>query len=314
MSTSGGGSQTTVTAPWTGAQPYIRESFDVARNAMQNPAQWYPGQSFVGPTPGEIGAWDQRLGYSDEVFGGAQTPDFGQATAGLSNLLQGGAGGGLNTQDAFARMLSGTPDYAGLQGAIDAANAPILRQFEEEFIPGLNQRATFLNNETGGIKALNRTLPALGERMSQNALGLTLGERNRALGEQGDAARFLSSSQDANMLRGLGLFPGIAEMGQYPGQLAGQFADWGRGFQEQQLGNQMGMWDFYQNQPQDMASWYSNLVGGLGGLGQTSRSTGPRQNTGLNALGGAAAGASLLGGLGMSSGLGAGLGALLAFI
>lgn len=311
----GGGSTKTVSEPWKGAQPYLTEAFNMARGVTQNPAQFYPGQTFVGPTAGEIGAWDQALQYADDVFGGAPTLDYGQVTGGVSNLLQGGAAGGQNTSDAWARMLSGTPDYAGLEGAISAANAPLMRSFEEEFIPGLNQKATFLNNETGGIKALNRAIPELGQRMSENALSLTNRERERALADQSMAAQFLTGSQDAAMRAGLGFAPGVAEMGQYPSQLAMNFADWGRGFQEDQLGQQMAQWDFYQNQPQDLASWYSNLVGGLGGLGQSSRSTGPAPNTGLNALGGALGGAALGGAIpALGTGMGAGLGALLAFL
>lgn len=276
----GGGSQKTVTEPWKAAQPYVKESFDVARGVLENPAEYFPGQTFVGPTAGETGAWDQMLKYSDDVFGGQPTMKYGDATSALTKLLQG-------------------PDYNGVQGAIEAANAPILRQFNEQIIPGLNQKATFLNNETGGIKALNRVMPEIGGRMAENAQGLMNQERLQG--------REMS-------LRALGLTPTIAEMGQFPGQLGMDFANWGRGFQEQALGDQMSRWDFQQNQPQDLAGWYANLVGGLGGLGQTTKGTGPKPNTGLNLLGGATAGASLAPLLGMGGGMGAGMGALLAFL
>lgn len=103
-----------------------------------------------------------------------------------------GVAGGLDARGAYARALEGSPDYAGTQAAIDAANAPILRQFNEQILPGLNQRATFTNNETGGIKALNRVLPEIGERMSQNATGIMNAERLRALDAQERAAGAVS--------------------------------------------------------------------------------------------------------------------------
>lgn len=104
-----------------------------------------------------------------------------------------GTAGGLDARPAYERMLTGTPDYQGLQGAIDAANAPILRQFEQDILPGLNERATFLNNPTGGYKTLSRVLPEMGERMSMNAATLTNQERMRALEAQERAAGAVSA-------------------------------------------------------------------------------------------------------------------------
>lgn len=322
MSKGGGGTTKQVSEPWSQAQPYVLDSLRMAQGVTRSPPQFYPGQTFVGPTPGENAAWDTRLGYSDAVFGGANAPKFGQATDALSGLLSGGgmgalAGAGMEGGEAaLTRMLSGTPDYAGAQGAIDAANAPILRQLEQEIIPGLNSRATFLNNETGGIKALNKIMPDVAERMSLNAGSIMNQERLRALSSQesglGMLGNFLGgASGDAT--RGLGLFPTMVGLGETPGLLAGQFADWGRQFPQAALGEDMARWDYQQGQPMDMASWYSQIVNGTAGLGGTSSSRTPT-NTGLNALGGAATGAALAGTLGMGTGMGAGLGALLAFI
>lgn len=124
-----------------------------------------------GQGPGQVG----QQNFDPRGMG----PQFGQA-------------GGLDASSAWRSMLSGTPDYSGAQGAIDAANAPLLRQFNQEIIPGLNQRATFLNNGTGGIKTLNKVLPELGQRMDQNALGVMEGERQRALQSQQYAAGAVS--------------------------------------------------------------------------------------------------------------------------
>lgn len=319
---SGGGSTTVQNQdPWAGAQPYLRDLYGRAYTNANNPAGFYPGATYLGPTQGQLAGWDTQLNYADQVFGGAAAPKFGEATGALSgaltgnNLLGGYANtlapvaaneilmnfdgsplqaGGLDTTAAFSRALSGQPDYSGVQGAIQAANAPIMRQFEQDLLPSLNSRATFLGNPTGGIKTLNRVLPELGERMSTNAAAITDAERQRALGEQMGAAGQLANIQNAYRgqllglgqlggslagqqssaaLQGVGMFPGLAQAGSTPGQISSQFADWGAGFQNQALQDQMARWNYYQHLPAQTATQYSGLLTGAGGLGGTSRAS-----------------------------------------
>jgi hypothetical protein len=136
---------------------------------------------------------------------------FGTSLDAAGNAPTFGVAGGLDARGAYERMLSGTPDYQGVQGAIDAANAPILRQFEEQIMPSLNQKATFTNNSTGGIKALNRVLPEMGERMATNAQNITNQERLRALSSQEQAANAIS--QGGFQGYGLGLQTAQGERG-----------------------------------------------------------------------------------------------------
>jgi hypothetical protein len=340
VSKGGGGGGTTTTSPWGPAQPYIKEGLRGLQAAYRNPAQFFPGQTFVGPTPSELAAWGNRLSYSDQVYGGSQAPKFGEATGALSGALTGntalgslagnlapfagnalmggwsgfGQAGGLDARGAIGNMLSGQPDYSGLQGAIDAANAPILRQLNQDILPGLERRASFLQNPTGSIKALNRVMPEIGERMSQNAQALYQGERNRALGERAQAANLVSqgglsmnqgliglgglagnlgAGASGDALRGLALFPGMVQAGEGPGNLAQQFAGWGRGFQEQALADQMARFNFYQNQPMDWASRYLAMGQGAGGLGGTQAQKNPDGSPIAGALGGAITGAQL---------------------
>lgn len=363
----GGGNTTTVqnADPWSGAQPYLRDVMARGQQWANNPAGFYPGPTYLGPTSGQLAGWDTQLNYADQVFGGAQAPRFGEATGALSGALTGqnalgsyaggltpfaqqqlmsGFGGapnlqtvsGLDTTAAFQKALSGTPDYSGLQGSIDAANAPILRQLEQDIIPGLNQRATFLGNPTGGIKTLNRVLPEIGERMSMNAATLTEGERQRALGAQQQAAQYLTGAgmqgasdyrgqllglgqlggsvagaQSDAALRATGMFPSLVQTGSVPGQLSGQFADWGAGFQQQALQDQMDRFNYYQNLPLTSTQQYSGLVSGMGGLGGTQTMTGPGPNRTAGALGGALSGASMGSAFGPWGALiGAGIGAI----
>lgn len=335
---SGGGSTTTQRAdPWSGAQPYLRDIMGRGYQWADNPAGFYPGATYLGPTQGQLTGWDTQLNYADQVYGGAQAPKFGEATGALSgaltgnNLLGGYARalapaaangisqnfgsplqtGGLDTTAAFSRALSGQPDYSGVQASIQAANAPIMRQFEQDILPGLNQRATFLGNPTGGIKTLNRVLPEMGERMSTNAAAITEAERQRALGAQmgaagqladiggsyrnqllglGQLGGTLAGAQSDAALRGVGMFPGMVQAGSVPGQLSNQFADWGAGFQQQALDDQMARWNYYQNLPLTSTQQYSGLVSGMGGMGGTNTMTGPGGNRGAGAIGGATAG------------------------
>ncbi len=142
-------------------------------------------QGFSGG-PAQIG----QYGFDTTLNPYALAPQFGQA-------------GGLDATGALKQALSGTPDYAGAQGAVDAANAPLLRDFQNNLLPSLNSRATFLNNGTGGIKTLATAIPDLGQRMSENALSVMEGERQRALSAQQNAAGLVS--QGGLQSYGLGL-------------------------------------------------------------------------------------------------------------
>lgn len=297
----GGGTTKQVSEPWAPAQPFVLDSLRRAQSVLNAPPQFYPGASFAPPTAPELTAWDTRLGYADAVFGGARAPRFDSATSALEGALRGGSQGELVQpaipagQQALGRMLSGAPDYSGLQGAIEAANAPVLRDFEQRVLPGLNQRATFLNNETGGIKALNRVLPELGERMALNAQMLTEQERRRALDAQtqglGMLGQFMSgASTDTG--RALAMFPQMVQLGQLPGQVAQEAAQWGASFPQRAIADDMARWEFQQSQPQDLATWYSSLVNGTAGLGGTQYGRAP-SNRGLGAMGGAMGGAQL---------------------
>lgn len=303
----GGGTTNTVSQPWSGAQPFLKDAMNAVQFGYKNPAPYFPGQTFVGPTSAEMQAWNTRLGYADDVFGGSAAPKFGEATNALSGALNSGFGpagtaGGLDARGAINSALSGTPDYSGLDSMAAAANAPLLRQFNEQVLPGLNTRATFLNNPTGGIKELNRVMPELGQRMSENTMNLYNQERNRALSSRDAAAGLVSglgSTANQQALGALGLFPTIAQTGEVPGVLASNFAQFGRGFQEQALNDQMNRFNYYANLPRDNASWYMGNITGAAGLGGSQTSS---TSTNGSKLAGAAGGG--LAGYGLAQGLG----------
>lgn len=341
---SGGGGKTTQVQksdPPEYLQPFLTDIAQTAYRNSQTPPGFFPGPTFLGPTQGQLDAFGQQFNYADSVFGGQAAPKFGEATQAVSGNLTGanplgsltktvnplatqslqssftgglGNAGGFNVSPAFNRALSGTPDYAGLQGSIDAANAPILRQFNEEILPGLNQRAAFLGNPTGGIKSVNRILPQLGAQMNENALRATEGERQRALAEQTGAAQFLTGAASdyrgqslglgqlgaglagnlaGNQLQAAGQFGNLAQLGMVPGQLSAQFADFGKQFQDRALQDQMNRFNYYQNLPNQTLSQYANLVYPAAGFGGVQTATGPGGSPLGGALGGALAGASI---------------------
>jgi len=128
---------------------------------------------------------------------------FGTTLDAQGNAPQYGKAGSLDATSAYNRMLSGQPDYQGTQGAIDAANAQVMRQLTDQIVPQLNQQATFSNNMTGGIKGLNAAMPEIAQRMSENAQNINNQERIRALEQQERAAN--NVSQGGLQSYGLGL-------------------------------------------------------------------------------------------------------------
>jgi hypothetical protein len=195
-----------------------------------------------------------------------QDRSFGTTLDVNGNSPQFGTAGTLDARAAYEKALSGQPDYQGTQAAIDAANAPILRQFNEQIMPALNQKATFTNNETGGVKALNRVLPEIGQRMSENADTINNQERLRALDAQQQAAAQVAGGGLQSYGLGLqtaqgerGLEQQAAGMGLTADQLRAQY-----GMQGAQLGlQQQGLLQDTNSQYQQNLLGYGSLAGGL---------------------------------------------------
>ena len=259
-----------------------------ANTATRNPFEAslpYIMRAMGGLDSANSGALDRQMAalqgstdYAKQAFGGASGINLGDSTSALRAIMSGGgigpiAGSAGSAQGALERMLSGQPDYAGLSGAIDAANAPILRQLEQDIIPGLNSKATFLNNSTGGIKTLNRVMPEIADRMSQNAAQLTNAERVRALNDQQAGLGLFGSllgQGNSQALQAAGMTPDMLQMGLIPGQY------------EQQLA---GL-------PQTMAQQYANSMLPFAGIGGTDTAIGTNASTGAGQQMGQTAGTS----------------------
>lgn len=338
----GGGTTVQKSDPWSGQQPYLKDVMGQgAANYYGGGPAYYPGQTFVGPTTGQIGGWDTQLNYADQVFGGQQAPQFGQATEALGKALAGnttlgsmantlspvssnaisssfanpfGTAGGLDARGAITGALSGTPDYGAVGNAVGAANTQQFNQLYNEVIPQLNQRASFLGNPSGSIKNLNSAISNLTQNQNLNAQQAYLGEFNRAKAAQENAAGLVSQgglSTQSNVLglgglagnlaagagdqslRGVSTFPLIAQTGAIPGQLSSQFADWGAGYQDMALQDQLNRYNYYQGLPAQNLGQYSSIINGYGGLGSVASTTPPAGARWAGAAGGALSGAAL---------------------
>lgn len=208
-------SNTSTRNPWATAAPTLAAALQGLTGAN------------AAAMPGILDAANSGVNYASSAYGGGPGFALGDVGASVQQILSGGglgttAGAGGDATAALTRMLSGTPDYAGVEASINAANAPILRQLNEDIIPGLNSRATFLNNPTGGIKTLNRVMPAVADRMSENAAQITEAERQRALRDQATGLQLFGSlaGQDkAAALQAAGMSPELLGLGLMPSQL-----------------------------------------------------------------------------------------------
>lgn len=338
MSKGGSTKSTTSTGqtnPWGPAQPYLTGALDSLHGAYSKPPSYWGGPLTVGPTSAENAAWKDLNTYNSGYFGPGG--EYGKATGANDQLLAGGpsagyaraiapgaiqglndlsgmgqyqlgqlgTAGSLDATSAIKGMLTGTPDYTGLQGSIDAANNPLMRQFNNEIIPGLNSKATFLNNSTGGIKSLGTIVPDLGQRMSENALALTSGERNRALAAQQYATGLVTQgglTQDSQGLQARGEYaneklglggqlgqytaqanqaqeqginnaPSLYSLGQQPADAAAAYAAWDRGLKTNDLNAQIDKFNYLRDQPKADAQAYAAGVLPFARAGGTTTGT-----------------------------------------
>jgi hypothetical protein len=368
----GGGSQTqtskTQSDPWAAAQPYLTDALSRLSSAYGKAPSYYGGPLTIGATDAEKSAWDTLKGFNSQYFGkGGQ---YDQATGANDTLLSGGpaagyaagmapgtlkglndlstvgpyqlhqlgTAGNLDATGAINAALSGTPDYSGLADATTAANAPLLRQFNNEILPGLNSKATFLNNSTGGIKSLGTIVPDLAQRMSENALGLTNQERLRALASRDAAAGLVtqgglqqdsqgqnaldswgqqrlglgsllgqySGQASSNMNAGIGNSSGLYNLGQMPGNTDLAYANWDRGLKTDANNAEWQKFNYLRDAPMDWASKFAASVLPFAGVGGTTSGTQTTSQKNHLGLGDAILGGAGLGSIALGSGAGSG--------
>lgn len=235
--------------------------------------------------------WVGQQPYLKDLFGLAQgyqqtgIPDTSASQAYTEQAIQqlGTAGQQMNPyvqalQQANQGYATGdlldVNNNPALQGYLDAATRQIMQQYTDVISPGITGQAAAV----GGIGSSRQGI----------AEGLAAGRTQQAVGDT--TAQILNSAYGQGLnatMQAQGLSPAIARMMTLPANVT-----------QQQAGLQYGLDTENDQAALARLEAYKNLIGG-GGYGGSSTTTGPATQTGgvAGALGGAAAGAGIVGAL-----------------
>ena len=247
---------TQTSAPWGPQQPYLLGGFQRAQNILNQPFNYAPNA--------------MQLGGQDLMTQYAGSP-------GLANLI-GGAQGALGFS-LSPNILSPTSNpYLAQYG--DALMRPITRNLTENMLPAIRSQAMGAGQYGGTRQGI--------------AEGLAIGRTNEVIGDR--LAQLYGGAYGQGleqMSRGMQLAPGVAAMGQLPGNLMSQVG--GEQYAQQLNQQQIPWWQLQQ---------YMNAIGGNVGNTQTQPYFRNPTAEGLGAAGSILGGARLLGwpGFGGSSG------------
>lgn len=276
MSKGGGKTQTstTVTSPWAKQQPYLLEGFDQAYNNLQKPKQMFGGNMIADKTGADSAAEGYLTGYAGT----------------LANQT------GTNLNAANWALGPGNLDVGNnqyVQGQMSANTNRLYQDFNDKTVPAI--RSNFgQSGQIGGSRQ------GIAEGLAAQGVSRAAGDSNAQI--MGTA---YSNALDT-YASALSQMPALMQAGTMPGQLLGQVGASQRGFEQDNIDENMARWNFNQNEADTRLAQYMSLISG--NWGGTSTATAPTQRTSL--LGGMAGGA--LAGLpfglpGMA--IGAGLGA-----
>lgn len=261
--------QTTTVEPGKTSKPYVKEAFADASAAFSTaPPQYYPGQ-VVAPLTAEQLAGQQAL--LDAAAGQGQ--QLATATGNATNFI-------LDPNNL-------NPDSNPyLQGAVEAGLRPIYQQLQEDILPQIGSSAITAGQYGGSRQGI--------------AEGLAIGRTQTAAADASVGAYADAYQQGIkNMLLGVNSAPAAQQALLFPGQT--QLAVGGQNQQQQQLENDAAkaQFDYEQNAERYDADAYASIVQKLAGMSSTTQQSGVGASTGglVGALGGAATGAGIVGGL-----------------
>lgn len=251
--------------------PEQQTLIDAAMPAFKNFAAFTP-QRYKGPTvagfdPSQVAGQNMALG-----------------AAGAQQTLADNAANATNFYTSGDVWNPSSNPY--LQSAIDASVRPITQQLTESQLPSI--RGTSVTSGYGGSR-------------QGIAEGLASGRASQAIGDT--ASRLVQGQYDTNVnaqLRALGLVPTVQQAQTTPAVTTSGVGDVRQALQQALLNEQAGNFNLdqlLQIAPYLQAKDLLGVVQGLPGGSVTSTSTGtantPKANLGMQALGGAATGASL---------------------
>lgn len=268
--------------------PEQRQLLDLAMPGVTNFAasvpQRYPGTAIAGFDPSQVAGQTGALGSA-----GVQT-----------GLGRAGAGTTLDWLQPGALDIRNNP---GLAGNIEAATRPITRSLTESALPAIRDSAERSGN--------------FGSSRQGIAEGLATGRASEAIGDT--TSKIVGDAYSQNLsaqMKALGLLP-QTQGAQTTGDLTtSAVGDTRQALAQAQLGEKVGNFNYDQLAPFLQSKEIMSLLSGIPGGTNFSTASVPQKNPLTQALGGAAAGASLGSALfpGVGTAAGAGLGGLLAFL
>lgn len=221
-SSSGGGTQTSTTAPWSEQQPYLQQLFERASEYLQGPAS--PDFSTIAQfDPAQMAAQQGLLSY---------------AGGGLQNMIGQG-------QQGLGQMLSATPNM-DVWGPVmqEAARVPT-RAFQEQVLPSIRSGAQMAGQYGGSRQGIAEGIASRG--LSEALAGQQVGLAQTAASEALQQRR-----------SGMGMLPMMAGLGQMPYQLQSQVGAQRQGMEQAQLSEQAQQ--FYA--PLQQLQAFQGLIGG----------------------------------------------------
>lgn len=260
-----------------------------------------------GALPGLAEAFNTRLGQQYTAgpsavagFNPLQTQgQLGMLGYAMGPELQQQIGSAQGASDFALNLPQTIADNPVVQAQIEAAQRPLVQNFQNEIMPSI-ARGAIGGGTFGGSRQ------GLAEGLAAQGLTQSLADMSAQM--QGDIfGRSLENQQ-----RALALSPQTMQLGQMPSQIFGQVGGQLQGLESQLLGEQRGDWQAQQamNDPMALYTQYMNTLTAPG-FGNTSTSTAPnmnQQSSLASGLGGAITGGTLGS---MIPGFGAGAGTLL---
>jgi hypothetical protein len=292
---SGGGTQTQKTEPWSGQQPFLNFGFNEAQRLYnQGGPDFYPNRTYVPfsqQTEQGLGMLQNRATQGSPVESAMQNY--------VTNTMQNPGGGG--TQDYLSSVMGG--DYLNanpyLDGMFNSASRAVTERFNDSVLPGINAAFAGAGGSGSGIHRelaldasdeLGQNLTDLASRIYggnyANERGLqnqAAGMANQLTGIQGDIQRGAAALAPtaANFD-----YNNIQQLLGVGGAVEGKAGD--------VLQDSMGRFNYMQQQPyNNLQNYMANIYGNVGSLGGTTTSQGSG-----NPIAGAAGGALTAGALG----------------
>lgn len=265
--------QTTNTAPWTGAQPALNAALSGAQNLYNSGvgSQVYSGSTVV--------PWDrQTINGQNSILANANANNNGQGASGqYQNIINNGG----FTQDQL-NALNNTKSVAN--GTFDINSDPGFQQVIDQAKNSVGASASGAGRYGSGIhqQTLANTIGDIGARQYQ------------AFQQRKDAANSNLFNMGQTGQGNLGTaYTGL----QNPANDLMKVGAMNEDLATRQLNDRLRIFNEQQNKPWENVARLNAIASGAGSLGGTSTQSTPSQNPFLSALGYGATGLGLLGGL-----------------